>query len=479
MNGNAKMSRRRFLGATLAGSGALSVAALLAACSAPGPDTGGGQSSAAAPTASAGGQSSAAAPTTSALQATSAPATTSSKAQLLYWDSYREESTMMDGLIARFNESHPNIEVKRESQSQMRDILRTALDAGQGPDVFTYDTGPGFAGVLARAGLLLPLDEAYAAKGWNERVYPLAKQRVVFDGKPYGIGHQLEVVGMFYNKRIFQEQGIAEPKTHEELLQAAEKLKTANIIPIGFADQDKWPAGHIYSTFLGNIVGRQKLAEAISGKMAWNDPDFVRAIEIPFVEMSKAGYYIPEINAVNYDDWNALFYSGKTAMSFTGTWQISLYSDPKTMADPVGFFLYPPVDGKPTAPPSGLGGGYFVSSKVKAPDAAIEFMDFLFSAETAKFWLEDMKQIPPIQLNTAEYTISDLLKFTLDTLQKDADKMGYNIDVLTPETFNTVMFDGFQEVLAGTRTAQQQADALQKAMQEAAAQNKVFDITGQ
>lgn len=415
--------------------------------------------------------------TAPAAAATTAPAATTGKAQLLYWDGYREESTLVDGLIAKFNESHPDIEIKREAQPQMRDILRTALDAGQGPDVFTYDTGPGFAGVLARAGLLLPLDNAYAEKGWNDRIFPLAKERVTFDGKPYGIGNQLEVVGMFYNKRIFQEQGIQEPKTHEEVLQAAEKLKAAGIIPIGFSDQDKWPAGHIFSVFAGNIAGRDKLAQAISGKLPWNDPDFVKAIDMPFTQMNKAGYFIPEINAVNYDDWNALFYSGKAAMSFTGTWQIANYSNKELMPDPVGFFLYPPVEGKPIAPPAGLGDGYFISSKTKAPDAAITFLDFLFSKETAKFWLEDMSRLPPIQLNPADYKIPELLAFTLDVLQKDADKMGYNIDVLTPETFNMMMFDGFQEVLGGTKTPQQQADDLQKLMEEAKTQGKVFDIT--
>ncbi len=468
MDEHESMSRRRFLRAALAGS-ALSAAALLAACGEVlAPTTPGSADATAAPAATAapGGV------------ATQAPAATG-KAQLLYWDGYREESALVDGLVARFNESHPNIEVKREAQPQMRDILRTALDAGQGPDIFTFDTGPGFAGVLARSGLLLPLDTAYADRGWNERIFPLAKQRVTFDGKPYGVGNQLEVVGMFYNKRIFQEQGLQEPKTHEEVLQAASKLKAASLIPIGFADQDKWPAGHIFSVFAGNIAGREKLAQAISGKVAWTDPDFVRAIDIPFVQMQQAGYFIPEINAVNYDDWNGLFYSGKAAMSFTGTWQIARYSDPQTISDAVGFFLYPPIDGKPIAPPSGLGDGYFISSKTKAPDAAIEFMDFLFSKETAKFWLEEMDRIPPIQLNSADYQISELLRFTLDVLQKDADKMGYNIDVLTPETFNSTMFDGFQEVLAGSRTAQQQADALQKAMEEAKAQDKVFDITGQ
>ena len=57
--------------------------------------------------------------------------------------------------------------------------------------------------------------------------------------------------------------------------------------------------------------------------------------------------------------------------------------------------------------------------------------------------------IPPIQLNVKDYKISELLSFVLQQLQQNANTMSYNIDVLTPDNFNTAMFDGFQEVIGG------------------------------
>lgn len=385
----------------------------------------------------------------------------------------------MDQLISQCTDANPSIQIRREVQTteQIRNVLRTALDAGQGPDIFAYDTGPGFAGVLAQAGLLLPLDDAYEQYGWNDRFFPIAKERTTFDGTAYGIGNQLEVVGVFYNQRIFEEQGISVPTTHEELIQAAEQLKGAGVIPIAFANQNKWPAGHTFSVFAGNIAGREKLAQAISGEVPWNDPDFVRAIEIPFVEMNQAGYFIPEVNAVTYDDWQALFLAGQAAMSLTGTWQISEYSNPENMEDPVGFFFYPSIDGNPIAPPSGLGSGYFVSSKTQHPEAATQFLDCLFSEENAQFWVEELNQIPPVETDPSNYEVTDLMQFTLEALQEGSDTMGYNIDVLTPDNFNTMMGDGFQEVLGGTKTAEQQANDLQQAMEQAQAEGRVFDIT--
>ena len=41
------------------------------------------------------------------------------------------------------------------------------------------------------------------------------------------------------------------------------------------------------------------------------------------------------------------------------------------MPDPVGFFFYPPIQGKPIAPPAGLGSGYFVSKAVADPQAVL------------------------------------------------------------------------------------------------------------
>ncbi len=147
------------------------------------------------------------------------------------------------------------------------------------------------------------------------------------------------------------------------------------------------------------------------------------------------------------------------------------------MPDPVGFFFYPPIQGKPIAPPAGLGSGYFVSKATANPQAAFRFLDFLFSDEAAKLWVETASIIPPVAVDVNAYSISDLLRFVMINLQENAELMGFNIDVFTPDNFNTMMFDCFQEVLAGTKTAQEQADDLENAMAEAREAGAVMDIT--
>ncbi len=66
-----------------------------------------------------------------------------------------------EDIVARFEEQHPNVDVQREAMTteDQRTVLQNRLRSNDPPDVFSYDTGPGFGGVLADAGLLYPLED--------------------------------------------------------------------------------------------------------------------------------------------------------------------------------------------------------------------------------------------------------------------------------------------------------------------------------
>ena len=78
-------------------------------------------------------------------------------------------------------------------------------------------------------------------------------------------------------------------------------------------------------------------------------------------------------------------------------------------------------------------------------------------------------------MDTKGLDVPPLFKQVLDDLSKstEAGAFGYNIDVLTPANFNEVMFSGFQEVLAGTRSPAEQSVALQDAWATAKKQGKI------
>ncbi|HUP54683.1 MAG TPA: extracellular solute-binding protein, partial [Methylomirabilota bacterium] len=95
-----------------------------------------------------------------------------------------------------FNATHPDIHVKREAldNDQLRTIIQTRLGSGD-VDVFGYDTGPGFGGVLAKAGLVADMAPAYEKYGW--KTFDWAKARCTYSGVLSCLPGAVEQVGIF------------------------------------------------------------------------------------------------------------------------------------------------------------------------------------------------------------------------------------------------------------------------------------------
>lgn len=367
-------------------------------------------------------------------------------------------------LVAMFEEEHPDITVEREAVpfEDMRSVIQTRLQSGNTPDVFSYDTGPGFGGVLADAGLVRPLENAYAQNDWN--IYDWAKQRTTYNGKVYGVPEQVEELVVYYNKDLVPEA----PRTVDELRQIADELKGQDIIPFAFGNQEQWPASHLFSIGASNMLGREGLDNVIYGDGQWDVPEVVTAIDLMFRNFVESGYYPEGVNAIGYSDANALFFSGRAAMLPTGTWLVPTVVE-SVQDFEVDFFPFPSINGSGISPPAGIGSGLFVAANARNPEGAITFIDYLQSDEATRFAIEKFNTIPAHPVNAEEFDVPELFRQVLDDLSQSpqAEAFGYNIDVLAPQNFNQVMFSGFQEVIGGSRSPQAQAAALQKAWQEA------------
>ena len=400
---------------------------------------------------------------------TAAAATT-----LRVMDSFTDEgmNAGIEKLNQMFMAKYPEIVIQREAvvTEDMRTIVQTTLSANEAPDIIYYDTGPGFAGVLASAGLIRPIDDLYEQYGWDEQIFPWTKARTTFDEKVYGIGNELEFYGAYYNKNLFEQLGLSIPQSYEELLNICKVAQDNGLVAISFADQGKWPAYHMFSIVANNVLGKEKMDALLFGDGRWDDPEVAEAIRIWFDDMNKAGCFVPDTAAVSYDDGATLFYSGQALMHFTGTWLMGQVLENAQGFD-VGWLFFPSVGEKPVLPPAGLGSGYFVSANSQNVEAAGKYLDFLFSDEAAQVWMEDVKIVLPMDVDAAQYELPDLFKFAVDALAQQ--EMGYNIDVLTPDNFNTMMGDGFQAVLLGEKTPEQQAADLQAAWEQAIAEGKI------
>ena len=264
------------------------------------------------------------------------------------------------------------------------------------------------------------------------------------------------------------------PKTVDELRQIANELKGRGIIPFAFGNQEQWPAGHMFSIGVSNVLGREGLDDILYADGRWDIPEVKQAIHLFFRDFVESGYYPGGLSSLSYDAANALFYTGEAAMDPTGTWLVPEIV--QTVQDfEVGFFPFPSIEGSGISPPAGVGSGLFVAKEASILQGALDFIDYLLEESTARLIIEKLNVIPAQPVNPKRLEVPELFKEVLDDLSAtpEAQSFGYNIDVLAPQTFNQVMFTGFEEVLAGTRSPAEQSAALQDAWATAKKQGKI------
>lgn len=391
---------------------------------------------------------------------------TAENVTLAMWDNFTDPVTTkaLAGLIAEFEKQNSDIKIKRTTikNDDLRNTIKPALTSGKGPDIFNYDAGPGYLGVLAKSGLALDLTPYADTFGWKERFPQWVNERVTFDNKIYGIGNEIELIGVYYNKKIFTDLGVEPPKTYEEFLAICQKAKEKGIVAISFDDKDQWPAFHLESVFYSAVAGKDKITEVLNKKASFDQPEFAQALD-EFYKLIKDGYVSKNALSVSYDDGNKEFWSGKAAMRITGTWMVGGMVE--NMKDNVGFFLLPSITpGLPLMAPGGIGGAMVASAKTKYPQQTAKFLDFMFAQDNAKIWYENSK-IPPLNVDVATLNVNSLFKEVVNMANTPAG-LSYNIDVLMPQKVNNLTQNIMQELIAGKKTGAEIVKEKQKAFEE-------------
>jgi raffinose/stachyose/melibiose transport system substrate-binding protein len=365
-----------------------------------------------------------------------------------------------------FETATPGVTVKLEAipLEQLRQTLQATLRGQNPPDVFAWGSGPAYAGALADAGLLYELTAAYDQYDWP--IYEGAKKQVTFDGKVVGVPGEMEMVGIYYNKKIFSDLAIAEPQNLAELEAAAQKVKDGGFIPFAAADKEGWEASHWFSMALGSRIGGEGVTSLLEGETSWNNPDVVAALAT-WDRWNKAGYLPPTPTGITYDNGNALFFGGEAAMIPTGSWLVNDIIGAEEVDFEVGYIPFPSETGRGLWS-VGLGSGPYIAANSRNPEAAIAFVDWLLSPEHGRWVVENLLTIPPFPVDTEGVEVNPLFAQVLEDigqLSGGESDFGANIDVQSTDDFNEAMFDGLQALLNGDRTPEELAADLDAAYQ--------------
>ena len=222
------------------------------------------------------------------------------------------------------------------------------------------------------------------------------------DGKQYFVPIYNYPWGFFYLKSFWQKNGWAVPKTWDELIALAKKMKAKGIIPVGFADKDGWPADGTFDYLNMRTNGYQFHLDLCAHKQSWNQ----KKVQDVFDNWNQLRQYQdPAALGLTWQEGAQKLAQKKSGMYLLGSFVTQQFTDKATLAD-VGFFPFPSlaVEGQDAveAPIDGL----MLSKKGAENQTAKDFLAYVGTgAGQYAYWKNDPNNIMTAKdADTSHYT---------------------------------------------------------------------------
>lgn len=235
---------------------------------------------------------------------------------------------------------------------------------------------------------------------------------LAFDGKNYAVPTQKCLCVVYYNKKIFEENGVSVPTTYEEFLDVCQTLKDNGVTPMAMCGSDAWIPAQFVQQIAGGMAGDQLFKDICDGKENWNNETHVKAAE-EVKKMADAGYFQDGYIGMGPEESTSLFTSGKTAMYFQGSWDTGKVND--NLGEDAGAFVFPAYDEQYNNISVGsVDTSFAVSESCKNKDAAVAFLKFWTSKEVEERMLYDDGRLPAGNFELDESRLSPLVLDVLD-----------------------------------------------------------------
>ena len=368
-------------------------------------------------------------------------------------------------MIAEFEASHPGVKidlVMLENEA-FKQKIQVAIQAGDPPDIF-HSWGGGVMAEYAAAGMLRDITDT-VKNDLSNRMGSGALAVYSSDGKYYGAPYDMGAVGFWYNKDIFEEAGVSEPSTWEELLDIIPKIKAAGYIPVSLGAGDKWPA-HFWWVYLAmRLGGQEAFNKAYSRTGSFTDASYVNAgkklQELIALDPFQTGFL-----GSSYDDQASQLGNGKAAMELMGQWAPSVQEANSVsgtgITEKLGWFPFPAVSGGKGKTTDVMGGGNGYVLGKNAPDEAVEFLSFFMTKKNNIQMVKLESSIPTVA--GAEEALEgkeNSLKMVEAIAASDYYQLYY--DQILPPAVGATVNDSVASLFAGMSTPEECAASIQAA----------------
>ncbi|MFD3818106.1 extracellular solute-binding protein [Streptomyces rubiginosohelvolus] len=306
-----------------------------------------------------------------------------------WWDtsSVGSEDKVFKKLAEGFEKKHPKVDVKYVNVpfGEAQNKFKNAAQAGDGaPDVIRSEVAwtPDFANL----GYLAPLDGTAALKN-QEDFLKQAVASTKYEDKTYAVPQVIDSMGIFYNKKMFEEAGVEAPANLADLKTVAKKIKDKT------GKTGLYLRGDDPYYFLSFLYGEGgDMVDAGSKSVTIDKPEGVKAFKAV-----KALVDDGTAKTDASDGWENMmqaFKNGDVAMMINGPWAVADTLTGKEFTDKGNLGVAPvPAGSAAQGAPQG-GHNLAVYAGSKNLDASYAFVEYMTSVDSQATAAGELNLLP-------------------------------------------------------------------------------------
>lgn len=299
------------------------------------------------------------------------------------------DDIVVNSRIEKFMEENPDIKVEHEAigdEATYNNMFKTSIATGDAPDIFVNYGGTQFQDYV-ESGLFYDLSKVAAEdSAWGDKYIESMLDAWKFEGTEgfYGVPFSCFATGLYYNKDLFEQNGLEPPTTIEDFEKVCDAFMAKGITPFALGDKDNFRGAHL----LANLaLKREKFdytKSIIDGQTKWNDTAMKEVFEL-MSSWQKKGYLGENITTLDSSGEQALFLNGETPMHLNGSWFMNQVNDSEN-PERVGFVPFPYFEKYPENKDnwhSGTSEGFSLASNngEERLEASIKLLKYLTDAE--------------------------------------------------------------------------------------------------
>lgn len=312
-----------------------------------------------------------------------------------HWADQEAKVNFVESAARAFEEANPGVtvEITWYQKDALYAALRTALTAGQAPDIFYAEADQT---EYMENGLIMDLSDKL---NWDA-IEPWAEQVWGWEGGVYGLPLEAWTVETYINTAVMAENGIDYPVGGLEgaaFVDAVATLADAGVTPLAQGVGDRpYPGAFLIHEIILKRVGADDYRSLLRGEgVEWTDPRVREALEYA-KEIIDAGAFPASFSSIKLGEAHRYFHTAPGAAMFQmGSFYPSrAFATPDEGGQPGDFPLgianspIPPNAECAECKTIAVGGSFVVNAATEEPDLAVAFLNSMATPDMGNAWLD-------------------------------------------------------------------------------------------